>query len=281
VATFGQIGDNTLERQLSSLFRAEAEQAHLPPETWQEIAPKMGERDTVFVLRRIMDAWSLPRWRNPMNVKYAATASTIVLAALATLLFIMLVNSDGDEGDPVPAANPTVPSQPTPDLQATVRRAGDDATATALAQVTPTPEPTATAVPTATATIDPVLGPYQAALDAGEPGPLPQGGYLWIEKNAADPSGRTDNRLILRIEEGVITFPLFQGNVWKFKYTSTGDMLIVTDPNSYCGGAPVLYSWTMVENELFMNAVDRDTCYDRRVVLEPVQVTGEGWLFMN
>ena len=144
--------DNTLERQLSSLFRAEAEQAHLPQGTWQAISPRMGEPDAVRVFRKLTDAISFPRWRNPMKVRYAAPAATIVLAAIAALLFILLVNNDADSNSsPVPAASPTVPvgpteQVPTPDLEATVQAANDSATATALAQPT--------AVPTATPNVD-------------------------------------------------------------------------------------------------------------------------------
>ena len=125
-------GDNTMERQLSSLFRAEAQDAHLPQGTWQAISPRMGEPDKQSLFGGLKSAISFSlrfqRWRNPLmrirQVKYAAPAATIVLAAIAALLFILLVNDDADSGsNPVPAASPTVPIQPTepgrtPDLEA-------------------------------------------------------------------------------------------------------------------------------------------------------------------
>ncbi len=133
------LNDTTqLERQLSSLFRAEAEQAHLPLGTWQAINPRMGEPNAPSVLWRLSNAISFPRWRNPMKVKYAAPAATVLLAAIAAVLFILLVN-DEDEG-PVPAATPT-PELQTPSPRPTFTPP----------PATSTPEPTATVVPTATA----------------------------------------------------------------------------------------------------------------------------------
>ncbi len=118
MTTFENMGDdNTLERQLSSLFRAEAEQAHLPPGTWQSIASKMGEPDTPFVLRRLLNAMSLPvRWRNPMELKYVATAVTVFFAVAVGILYLVLINPDRES--PVPptaiAGSPTVGPGPTP-----------------------------------------------------------------------------------------------------------------------------------------------------------------------
>ncbi len=110
------LNDTThLESQLSSLFRVEAEQAHLPQETWQAIRPQMGEPNAPSVLWRLSNAISFPRWKNPLmnakTVRYAAPAATILLAAIAAVLFILLVNDDED--GPVPAATPT-PEQQTP-----------------------------------------------------------------------------------------------------------------------------------------------------------------------
>lgn len=109
------------------------------------------------------------------QMRYAAPAATILLAAIAALLFLVL--SRGPEGpmEPVPAATPTAPPVgptqpiPAPDLEATVQTANDSATATAeaidsgatataeaqsnataTAPANPTPEPTATVGPTQT-----------------------------------------------------------------------------------------------------------------------------------
>ncbi len=129
-----------LERQLSSLFRAEAQDAHLPLGTWQEIAPKMGEPDRQSLFGLIRDALRIPlaekMWRNPMRVRYVAPAATIVLALLIALLFILLVNDTDDDNSPVPAASPTVPSgstetAATPDIEATIEQESIDATARA------------------------------------------------------------------------------------------------------------------------------------------------------
>jgi hypothetical protein len=121
----------------------------------------MGEPDTPFVLRRLLNAIEFQWWRNPMKVKYVAPAATIVMAAIVAILFLALINSDDDQSDnsPVPAGSPTVPvntAEP-PDLEATVQRAFDDATATAEAQPTPVPQPTNT--PEATATVEPTSTP--------------------------------------------------------------------------------------------------------------------------
>ncbi len=115
-----------LERQLSSLFRAEAQDAHLPSGTWQTISPKMGEPDAPSVLWQLRNAFSFPRWRNPMKVKYATSAATIAMIVIAAILFVMLVNADDSEG-PVPASSPTpVPATPTPEATPTATPAPDE-----------------------------------------------------------------------------------------------------------------------------------------------------------
>ncbi len=165
-----------LERQLSSLFRAEAEQLHLPSGTWQAIRPQMGEPDKQSLILGFKRAFHLPvRWRNPMKVRYAAPAATILLAAIAAVLFILLVNDD-DEG-PAPAATPTPELQtPTPsDVTPTLRPTFTPLPATA----TPTPEPpiptvaptqptgTATAAPQPTATTVPLPTPTSGSEPEG------------------------------------------------------------------------------------------------------------------
>lgn len=101
-----------LERQLSSLFQAEAAVANLPGGMWQTIAPRMGEPDTPFALKRFLDSIRLPLWRDPMKIRYVAPALTVLFAALIVLLFVLLINDDADDGNdtPVPATSPTVPA---------------------------------------------------------------------------------------------------------------------------------------------------------------------------
>lgn len=144
--------DNThLERQLSSLFRAEAQDAHLPSGTWQTISPKLGEPDAPSVLWQLRNAFSFPRWRNPMNVRYVAPTATVAVALLIALLFILLINDDADNA-PVPAGTPTVPV----------------GTATLVPTFTPLP---ATATAVATATSVPTVVPSATSGPTGEPTP--------------------------------------------------------------------------------------------------------------
>lgn len=152
--------DAPLERQLSQLFNAEAASAHMPRDMWQTISPKLGEPAAPFILRRLFNSAPTPHWRNPMYMKHVATVATVVLALIAALVFVVLLNTDGNgNGGPSPATSPTVPvnsteQRPTPDLEATTEKAFSDATATARAGVTPadsspvtTPAPTSTVMP--------------------------------------------------------------------------------------------------------------------------------------
>ncbi len=146
-----------LERQLSSLFRAEAQDAHLPLGTWQEIAPKMGEPDRQSLSGLIRDALRIPlaekMWRNPMRVRYVAPAATLLLAAIAAILFVLLSNPDADENDPVPAGSPTPElGSPTPVPTFTPLPATPTTVPTATSTTVPTLVPTATVVPSATST---------------------------------------------------------------------------------------------------------------------------------
>ena len=144
-----------LERQLSSLFRAEAQDTHLPLGTWQEIVPKMGEPDRRSLPGLIRHAigipWAEKMWRNPMRVRYVAPAATVVLAIIIALLFVLLVNDTDDDG-PIPAGTPTIPAgtaEPlgTPTLVPTFTPL--PVTATAVPTATSQPTQTPTAVPTA------------------------------------------------------------------------------------------------------------------------------------
>lgn len=139
-----------MERQLSSLFRAEAQDANLPLGTWQAISPKMGEPDKRSLFGGLRDAFSFPRrfqgWRNPLvrirQVRYAAPAATIALAAMAAILFVLLINDDADSDSPVPAVSPTVPvetsvPQSTSTAEATPIRATGTSTATPQLEATP------------------------------------------------------------------------------------------------------------------------------------------------
>ncbi len=166
-----------LERQLSSLFRAEAQDAHLPLGTWQEIAPKMGEPDRQSLFGLIRDALRIPlaekMWRNPMRVRYVAPAATIVLALLIALLFILLVNDTDDDNSLVPAQTPTVPVG------------------------TPTLVPTFTPLP-ATATVEPE--PTETRQEEQQAVALIPG--QWVEI-ASPPNQRFTHQLI-RLDDGRI-----------------------------------------------------------------------------
>lgn len=168
-----------LERQLSSLFRAEAQDAHLPLGTWQEIAPKMGEPDKPSLLWQIKDSIgsTLPMgWKNPIEFKYVAPVATIILALLTALLFILLVN-DTDHDDPAPATTPTVPVG-TPTLAPTFTPL--PATATPVPEPTPTAESTGVARQSEWQLFPPLANPrsnhHAVALDDGRV--LVFGGHL-------------------------------------------------------------------------------------------------------
>ncbi len=95
-----------------------------------------------------------------MNIKYAAPAATLLLAAIAAILFVLLSNPDADENDPVPAVSPTpelgsptpVPTfTPLPATQTPVPTVAPTAKPAPTAQPTPTaPAPTATTQPSPT-----------------------------------------------------------------------------------------------------------------------------------
>ncbi len=160
--------DTHMERQLSSLFRAEAQNVNLPLGTWQAILPRMGDPDAPSVLWRLRHAFHLPvRWRNPMNIKYAAPAATLLLAAIAAILFVLLSNPDADENDPVPAVSPTPElGSPTPVPTFTPLPATPTPVPTAVPTATPAPtaQPTATTpAPTATPTVEPTRPPLPTA----------------------------------------------------------------------------------------------------------------------
>lgn len=136
-----------LERQLSSLFRAEAQNAHLPSRTWETLFPKMGNPDRQRLFERFKNAVGLPTgWSNPLRSRYAAPVATVALAALAALLFVLLVNDDDGGDGPSPAGSPTVPVETR--VPPTVT---PDVTVVAIIGATPTVTPSqglATPMPT-------------------------------------------------------------------------------------------------------------------------------------
>ena len=88
--------DNNLERQLSSLFRAEAGQAHLPQGTWHELAQRMGEPDRSSFVRTLLEALGIPRWINPMTLKYVAPVFTTVIIVIIAILSFVLIDTDNE-----------------------------------------------------------------------------------------------------------------------------------------------------------------------------------------
>lgn len=98
-----------LERQLSSLFRLEAERAHLPAGTWLAVSSAMGEPDSLSLPRRMLEAFSVPAWKSPVRIKLAAPITTIAIAALAVVLFILLVNDEPDPNITTPANQGDLP----------------------------------------------------------------------------------------------------------------------------------------------------------------------------
>jgi hypothetical protein len=134
------INSTNLERQLSELFRAETDQAHLPQGTWHQLTQRLGDPDGPSVLQRLQVAFGIPRWRNPMKARYVASIATVSALTVIVALGVMFTGSDeSDQGVVVESTATTVP-EPTPTQS-------PDPTATTAPQPTATPTPTETPTP--------------------------------------------------------------------------------------------------------------------------------------
>ena len=106
--------EESFDRQVSKLFRAEVASAHLSSSAWNAISSRMGEQDAPGPLSLLRGLWS--GWQpGGMGLRrYLAPAATVIFIALVVAMFIFFMNSD-DSGGPAPAASSTPGSElPTP-----------------------------------------------------------------------------------------------------------------------------------------------------------------------
>ena len=99
------IPERDFERALGALLKVDAASARLSRDPWDAIAPRLGSQRSRRPWEYVMEALNKPRL--PFKPPYVYTAGATVIAVLAVLLLVVLLNTDdGSDSESVPASAP-------------------------------------------------------------------------------------------------------------------------------------------------------------------------------